>query len=121
VARHVDADRRSPAAQVIARGHPYRLALPTLAPGLLAAARAARVPAKRSRDAGAYLCNYLCWRMAEAACRAGGPRIVAFVHVPLVLRGSVPRNRLKTRQATPSDLARAARAFLGVVGAAARR
>jgi pyroglutamyl-peptidase len=121
VARHVDADRRSTAAQVIARGHPYRLALPTLAPGLLAAARAVRVPAKRSRDAGAYLCNYLCWRTAEAACRAGGPRIVAFVHVPPVWRGSVPRNRLKTRQATPSDLARAARAFLGVVGAAARR
>jgi pyroglutamyl-peptidase len=31
--------------------------------------------------AGRYLCNYLCWRAAEAA-RAGAPRITCFIHVP---------------------------------------
>jgi pyroglutamyl-peptidase len=121
VARYVDADRRSPTAQAIAHNYPNRLALPTLAPGLLAAARAARVPAKRSRDAGAYVCNYLCWRMAEAARQPNGPRIVAFVHVPLVRRGAVPENRVKRRRLTFTDLARAGRAFLCTIGAAVRR
>ena len=54
--------------------------------GCLAAARAARVPAVLSRDAGRYLCNYLCWRAAEATRRKGGPRLAAFVHVPKVAR-----------------------------------
>ena len=47
------------------------------------------VPVALSRDAGRYLCNYLCWRAAEAA-RAGAPRLVAFVHVPAVRRASEP-------------------------------
>src|SRR5262249_33231506 len=37
-----------------------------------------------SRDAGSYLCNYLCWRASEATAISGGPRLAAFVHVPLV-------------------------------------
>ena len=37
-----------------------------------------------SRDAGRYLCNYLCWRAAEAAARPNGPKVAAFVHVPKV-------------------------------------
>lgn len=40
-----------------------------------------------SRDAGRYLCNYLSWRIIEAGCREGGPRLVSFVHVPLDTRG----------------------------------
>jgi len=40
------------------------------------------IPAAISRDAGAYLCNYVCWRATEAAERDGAPRLVAFVHVP---------------------------------------
>jgi pyroglutamyl-peptidase len=54
---------------------------------LLAAARATGIPARLSRDAGRYLCNYLCWRAGEAAAKAqpgSGPRIVTFVHVPPV-------------------------------------
>jgi hypothetical protein len=39
------------------------------------------VPTAPSHDAGRYLCNYLCWRAAEAA-RSGAPRLVAFIHVP---------------------------------------
>ena len=43
---------------------------------LLAAARSLRVPVVLSRDAGRYLCNYLCWRATEAAMK-NAPRIVS--------------------------------------------
>ncbi|MDO9414271.1 MAG: pyroglutamyl-peptidase I [Pseudolabrys sp.] len=63
----------------IAAGASRARAMPAPQRQLLAAARAAGVPAKLSRDAGLYLCNYLCWRASEA----GGPELAAFVHVPL--------------------------------------
>ena len=53
---------------------------------LVMAARAAGVPAALSRDAGSYLCNYLCWRAAEAARRRSAA-VAAFIHVPIVRRG----------------------------------
>jgi len=52
---------------------------------LLAAAREAQVPAVLSRDAGRYLCNYLCWRSVES-----GVKLAAFVHVPKVARFARP-------------------------------
>ena len=79
----------------IAAGGPAALAMPAPARRLLAAVRAAGVPAALSRDAGRYLCNYLCWRAAEAAGKNGGPRLAAFVHVPPVRRGHVPRRAAK--------------------------
>jgi pyroglutamyl-peptidase len=82
---------------------------------LLAAARSARVPAYLSRDAGRYLCNYLCWHAAEAVARAEGPRLAAFVHVP-----PLPLPRTPGRLTT-ADLARAGEAILMAVAAAARR
>jgi len=54
---------------------------------LLRAARATGVDARASRDAGSYLCNYLSWRSIEAVRRANGPRLAAFVHIPLLERG----------------------------------
>ena len=60
---------------------------------LLMAARAAGVPTALSYDAGRYLCNYLCWRAAEATCNRG-PRFAAFIHVPAVrTRRSYPIRR----------------------------
>ena len=56
----------------IAAGGPAALAMPAPARRLLAAVRAAGVPAALSRDAGRYLCNYLCWRAAEAAGKKAG-------------------------------------------------
>lgn len=53
---------------------------------LLRAARGTGLDARGSRDAGRYLCNYLCWRALEATDRTDGPRLAAFVHVPLVAR-----------------------------------
>ena len=93
--------------------------LPTPAMPLFTAARAARVPAVRSHDAGRYLCNYLCWRAAETAGRPGGSRIAAFVHVPPVRR--VRRRRGSKPELGVDDLARAGERLIMVIAAAARR
>jgi pyroglutamyl-peptidase len=56
---------------------------------LLRAALQTGVDAKSSRDAGRYLCNYLCWRAIEARAALPLPPLTAFIHVPLVPRGTV--------------------------------
>jgi pyroglutamyl-peptidase len=95
--------------------------LPLRNPGqrLVMAARAAGVPAALSRDAGSYLCNYLCWRAAEAA-GTGAPSLTAFIHVPIV-----PRSRMLQPQRpaalTLDDLIRAGEAIVQAALAAARR
>jgi pyroglutamyl-peptidase len=53
---------------------------------LLRAALATGIDARSSRDAGAYLCNYLSWRAIEATQQANGPQLAAFVHIPLLAR-----------------------------------
>lgn len=58
---------------------------------LLRAATAVGVDARGSLSAGAYLCNYLSWRAIEATQITGGPRLAAFVHVPLVPRDASSR------------------------------
>src|SRR4029077_19343260 len=57
--------RALPGQQIRVDG-PSDLALP-YARHLLAAARSVKAPVTLSRDAGRYLCNYLCWRASEAA------------------------------------------------------
>jgi pyroglutamyl-peptidase len=92
---------------------------------LLAAARAARVPVRLSRDAGRYLCNYLCWR----ASARGGPRLAAFVHVPLVSRAARPTHSAHSRfrgderrmVLTAEDLFRAGQRILVEMAAAVNR
>ncbi|HEY7664888.1 MAG TPA: pyroglutamyl-peptidase I [Xanthobacteraceae bacterium] len=86
-----DAGGRTPAAATIVAGAPATVPLRAPVQRLVLAARAAGVRAAASHDAGRYLCNYLCWRAAEAA-RAGTPRLVAFIHVP-VLRRTAPWSR----------------------------
>jgi len=83
------------------------------------AARAPPVPAILSRDAGRYLCNYLCWRAAEAAVKPGGPRLAAFIHVPPLRRK--PRSRRGMARLDAQDLARAGTRLLLTLTAAARR
>jgi pyroglutamyl-peptidase len=58
---------------------------------LLRAALASGIDARLSRDAGSYLCNYLSWRALEATRRDNGPRLAAFVHVPLLARDGTAR------------------------------
>ena len=104
----------------IAAGDPAALAMPAPARRLLAAVRAAGVPVALSRDAGRYLCNYLCWRAAEAAGKPGGPRVAAFIHVPKIRRGPVPRARVKQARLSMADLARAGGALLRATASARR-
>jgi len=60
---------------------------------LLRVACATGIDARASRDAGRYLCNYLSWRAIEATDRTNGPRLAAFVHVPLVARDTTRRGQ----------------------------
>ena len=59
---------------------------------LLRAARLTGIDARASRDAGAYLCNYLSWRAIENV-KAGGPQLAAFIHIPLLARSGAVRRK----------------------------
>lgn len=84
---------------------------------LVAAVRAAGVPARLSRNAGRYLCNYAYWRALDLSAR-GGP-LVQFVHVPMVRGEPAPRWRAH-HSLSLADLIRAAEAILSALAAAAR-
>jgi pyroglutamyl-peptidase len=58
---------------------------------LLRAALATGVDARASRDAGSYLCNYLSWRATETTRQDDGPRLAAFIHIPLLARDGAAR------------------------------
>jgi len=113
-----DASGQTLRQNLIVRGDPPTLVLPAQARRLFAAARTARIPVMFSRDAGRYLCNYLCWRAAEVAAR-NGPRVAAFVHVPPV--SHTARRSSKRRLLTLNDLSRAGGHFLVAIATAARR
>ncbi|WP_369725192.1 pyroglutamyl-peptidase I [Bradyrhizobium sp. LLZ17] len=59
---------------------------------LLRAARLTGIDARPSRDAGAYLCNYLSWRAIENV-RSGRPQLAAFIHIPLLARSGAVRRK----------------------------
>jgi pyroglutamyl-peptidase len=82
-----DAGRARPRKGSIAGGIDGQMFGPHTAK-LLRAAVGTGIDARASRDAGSYLCNYLSWRAIEATKRDGGPRLAAFVHIPLFPRDS---------------------------------
>ncbi|MBI5318874.1 MAG: pyroglutamyl-peptidase I [Bradyrhizobium sp.] len=55
---------------------------------LLRAACATGIDARPSRDAGAYLCNYLSWRAIESVNTDDQLQLAAFIHIPLLARGA---------------------------------
>jgi pyroglutamyl-peptidase len=79
---------------------------------LLRAADGTGIDARASRDAGSYLCNYLSWRAIEATCRGKGPRLAAFVHVPLIARGGARQLKGAKPRITVEDLVDAGEAML---------
>jgi pyroglutamyl-peptidase len=79
---------------------------------LLRAALGTGIDARASRDAGSYLCNYLSWRAIEATCHDTGPRLAAFVHVPLLARDSVARRKDAIPRVTLEELVDAGEAML---------
>ena len=114
-----DASGQSLRRTSILMGGPAALALPARAHHLLSAARTARVPVALSRDAGRYLCNYLCWRAAEMAVQDKNLQLAAFVHVPAVARTA--RSFREQKRLNLDDLTRVGARILASCAAAARR
>jgi pyroglutamyl-peptidase len=110
--RNEDAAGHRPSTGMIVAGGPAQRGLPSPARRLVDAVRAAGVPAAPSRDAGDYLCNYLCWRASEAAQTPRGPRLVAFIHVPPVRPIVLPPSHQRRPPATLGDLVVAGEAIL---------
>jgi len=79
---------------------------------LLRAALQTGVWARPSRDAGRYLCNYLSWKAIEATAMPNGPRLAAFVHIPLIPRDATGRRRSQIRQVAFEELVDAGEAML---------
>jgi pyroglutamyl-peptidase len=103
---------------VITVGKPSSIPLPAPWRPLLGAFHGI-VPTALSRDAGRYLCNYLCWRAAELASTGTGLRIAAFIHVPLVRRG--PSRKRSKASLTLDHLVVAGARALVAIAAEARR
>jgi pyroglutamyl-peptidase len=78
---------------------------------LLRAAIGTGVDARASRDAGSYLCNYLSWRAIEAVGN-DGPRLAAFIHVPLTARDGTSKCKGTPHHITLEELVDAGEAML---------
>ena len=105
--------------RTIAVGGPASIKLRTPSRPQLAALRGLQPRATLSRDAGRYLCNYLCWRAAETASSGNKPRLASFIHVPPVRRG--PRRTRDNTLVSLNDLTDAGTRALVALVAAARR
>ena len=131
IALFPDASRYRPEARTIA---PHRDAMRNPLPiaRLVKAARTAGVATAPSRNAGAYLCNYVYWRALEATARPDGPGFVIFIHLPPIsstklpkkLVKKLPKKRRTRKRRTPrlNDLVRAGEAIvLAMISLAAGR
>lgn len=85
---------------------------------LVSAARTGKVPARLSRDAGRYLCNYVSWRALQQAPQ--GRPLVQFVHIPPVTVNRRPRRRIRRRSASLAQLVKAAESVLIALATATR-
>jgi pyroglutamyl-peptidase len=79
---------------------------------LLRAAEGTGIDARASRDAGSYLCNYLSWRAIEAGGAGNGPRLAAFIHVPMIARDGASRRKTAAHRVTLEELVDAGEAML---------
>jgi pyroglutamyl-peptidase len=109
--RWPDADQARPRKGSIAGGADAMMFGPHTAK-LLGAADSSGIDARASRDAGSYLCNYLSWRAIESADRDAGPRLAAFVHIPLIARDGAPQRKGATHRITLDELVDAGEAML---------
>ena len=86
---------------------------------MLAAIRASKVPARLSRDAGRYLCNYVYWRALERALH--GYPLVQFIHIPAASLKPRRRRQGSHRPLSLPRLIDAAESLLIALIAASRR
>jgi pyroglutamyl-peptidase len=113
-----DVSGHRPARGTIQRGGPAALLGTVPFTRLLNAVRQSGFPARLSRDAGRYLCNYLYWR---ALAKARGTLIfVQFVHIPHV-RHRPRRRRLRHTQLAFPQLVVAAEMLLVALIAESRK
>jgi pyroglutamyl-peptidase len=110
-----DVSGHRPDERAITRGQPALTGRAPMA-RLLRAARVTRAPARASRDAGGYLCNYVYWRALEAS-RSG--TLAQFIHIPPVANRSRPKGR--KRRVSHAALVRVGEAILLALLAAHRR
>jgi pyroglutamyl-peptidase len=106
-----DADRNRARKGSIASGADAMMFGPHAAK-LLRAAVATGIDARTSRNAGSYLCNYLSWRAIEAVDSNEGPRLAAFVHVPLLRRDGAFQRKDAAHRITLEGLVDAGEAML---------
>ncbi len=118
---HPDAGGHRPTRGIIAAGGPAALRGNAHFAQLLGAVRASGFPARLSRDAGRYLCNYLSWKAIVAARRQPRPPVVAFVHVPIVDRPTRSRRASGRRRIDFEQLVDAGEALLMTMVKLARR
>jgi pyroglutamyl-peptidase len=118
-----DASGYRPVSNVIELGAPAALIGRAPFVPSLTALRAAKIPARLSRDAGRYLCNYAYWRALQQTHQ--GRPLVQFVHIPAVARDPRPRSRRRGRSKsgppTLSQLVVGAERLLIALAAASRR
>ena len=114
-----DAGRHRPSRGIIESGGPRARSGRAPFHRLLNVARSGGAPARISRDAGRYLCNYAYWRALQYAL--GGRPLVQFIHIPLLRRTQQPRARTKHRAASISRLLDAAECLLIALAAASKR
>lgn len=114
LSRFPDAARFSPATRHIAAGakSQHNARAPLLR--MLQAAREISKSSVLSRNAGRYLCNYVYWRALESAERPGGPKLVAFVHVPPV-SAARPASRRGQSSPAPGALRKVGEAILAAM------
>jgi pyroglutamyl-peptidase len=113
-----DAGGHRPARETIARGEGGVLRGTAPFQQLLGAMRPSGFPARLSRDAGRYLCNYAYWRALETA--RGTPTLVQFIHIPYI-RLTPRRRRSRRRPPAFPSLVAAAEMLLVALIAASRR
>jgi pyroglutamyl-peptidase len=113
-----DVDGYRPTRAAIERGQPRSRTGNAPFHQLLNVVRQNKLPARLSRDAGAYLCNYAYWRALQNV--RGRRRLVQFVHIPPI-RAAGQRGRFKRRPPTLSRLVTAAENLLIALLAASRR
>jgi pyroglutamyl-peptidase len=79
---------------------------------ILQSALTTGIDARMSISAGFYLCNYLSWRAIEATRAENGPRLAAFVHIPLIPRHPAATPQGAYNRVTFEQLADAGEAML---------
>ena len=82
ISHHPDAGGDTPGPCPIDKAAQRSLPVKAPAAAMLRALERAGLPARVSRNAGDYLCNYVLWHATCAAAARGGPKYAAFVHVP---------------------------------------